>query len=380
MNVPCDRCTEFRQRFEDAGYKVLGCDRDRAEAGMCTLRYAWPQDTAALAQAQPAAGAAAAATAPPVPAATPLTVTQAQTARAIVNIFETGSLLGDYGRVTVLPHDKGRLTYGRSQTSLTSGNLHELLQRYCANPGARFGARLRTLLPAFAEQARSLDTDTKVHNLLRACADDRVMRETQDAFFDAAYWQPAVRAARGIGLASPLGVTVAYDSHIHGSWGAVRDLTIEAVGSPSQVGEQAWVTAYVAKRRDWLAASSNPTLHATVYRMDAFLRLIDQGFWGLALPLVVRDQEISFAALNGTPRGCYDGPQPGTRAVALTEPLLRGLDVRLVQLGLSDRGMDIVADGIFGQTSSARVCEFQIAHGRPASGVADLALVVELAA
>jgi chitosanase len=71
-----------------------------------------------------------------------LTPLQKQTAQAIVNLFETSSAQGDYGAVTVIAGDTGHLSFGRSQTTLGSGNLHALLQRYCDNAGARFGPRL----------------------------------------------------------------------------------------------------------------------------------------------------------------------------------------------------------------------------------------------
>lgn len=377
MDVPCSRCGEFKQRFESAGYRVLGCDP--ASAGMCTLRY---EDAANPAPAGgPQLESVEAAPAPVADAApAPLTPTQAQAAKAIVNLFETGSVLGDYGQVTLLPGDTGRLTYGRSQTTLASGNLHALLQRYCDTPGARFAGRLRPQLPRFAAQEAALDTDARLHNLLRACADDRLMREVQDAFFDDAYWQPALRAARKLGIGSPLGVAVVYDSTVHGSFATLRQATSAEVGEPAVAGERHWIAGYVARRRQWLASHANPILRKTVYRMDAFQRLIDQGWWGLPLPLLVRGQEISFASLNALPKGCYDGPQPGTRVVALADPLPRGLDVRLLQLGLSDRGMNVVADGVFGQTSARRITEYQVAHGLPATGVADLSLIATLTA
>jgi chitosanase len=47
-----------------------------------------------------------------------LTRTQKQTAEAIINVFETGEVRGDYGRVTVLPGDGGHLSFGRAQTTL----------------------------------------------------------------------------------------------------------------------------------------------------------------------------------------------------------------------------------------------------------------------
>lgn len=305
---------------------------------------------------------------------------QKQAAQAIVNIFETGVPLGDYGQVTLIAGDTGHLTYGRSQTTLGSGNLHALLARYCATAGARFAARLAPALPRFAARDLTLDHDGKLHNVLRAAADDRTMREVQDAFFDETYWQPAARTATRLGIASPLGVAVVYDSHVHGSWGRIRDATDAEVGSVATAGEQAWISTCVRKRRDWLARHARADLRATVYRMDAFQRLIEQGFWGLELPLVVRGREISAATLTGTPPGCYDGPMPGSRALALQTPLARGLDVRLLQLGLSDRGVDIRADGIFGRTSMACVRNYQAAHGLPATGVADVALIAELTA
>ena len=131
-------------------------------------------------------------------------------------------------------------------------------------------------------------------------------------------------------------------------------------------------------RRAWLADSPRADLRATVYRMDALRRLIDLDQWGLALPLVVRGREISAAALAAAPPGCYDGPQPGARAIALQQPLARGLDVRLVQLGLSDCGMDIRADGVYGPGSSRTVKAFQVARGLPVTGVADIALISSL--
>lgn len=309
-----------------------------------------------------------------------LTATQKKTAEALVNIFETGEVLGDYGQVTLIAGDTGHLTFGRSQTTLGSGNLNELMQRYCANSGARFGTRLASYLARFAARDLKLDKEFKLYNLLRASADDNVMRDTQDVFFDETYWQPAAQTAERLKITSPLGVAVVYDSFVHGSWKLMRNRTTQQVGDISSASEHKWIAAYIAIRRAWLAENTRADLRATVYRMDTFQRLIDQGYWGLELPLVVRGQEISSVTLSATPRGCYDGPQPGTRPLALQSPLQRGLDVRLLQLGLSDRGVDIKADGIFGQTSQQLIKEYQTAHGLPVTGVADVALIAQLVA
>jgi chitosanase len=307
-----------------------------------------------------------------------LTNTQIKTAKSIVNIFETGEVQGIYGDVTLIEGDTGHLTFGRSQTTLASGGLSKLLEQYCSNPGARFASRLKPFLQLAASRDFNLDYDKKFHNILRATSDDQVMRETQDHFFDTEYWQPAEHDASVSGISSALGVAIVYDGHVHGSWAKISDRTNSEAGSVESLGEYIWIENYVKIRRAWLACCDRNDLRQTVYRMDAFQRLIDQGYWGLELPLVVRGIEISNASLCSNPRGCYDGPQPGTRSLSLETPLLRGLDVRLVQLALSDSGLDIRADGIYGQTSVKLMKVYQENNGLPVTGAVDISLISKL--
>ena len=307
-----------------------------------------------------------------------LTASQISAAQSIVNIFETGEVLGDYGNVSVTSGDTGHLSFGRSQTTLGSGNLPMLLERYCSNGSARFGPRLAPYLARLAARDITLDQDFALHNLLRATADDPVMRDLQDGFFDEFHWEPATRAAARESIVSALGVVVVYDSRVQGSWKPLRDRTVAQLGGVALAGERAWISAYVDNRRSWLARHRRADLRRTAYRMEAFQRLIEQGYWSLELPLVVFGREISVASLAALPVRSYDGPQPGTRALALQSPLLRGLDVRLVQLGLSEAGMDIRADGVFGQTSTRVVAEFQQQAGLAPTGIADEALIARL--
>ena len=358
--VGCGDCSERRNDLEATGHRVLECRDDPTLPGYCTIRYTRPVATA---DGGPMA----------------LPATQALAARAIVNIFETGEVRGDYSAVTLLPGDTGRLTFGRAQTTLGSGNLHLLISRYCGVAGARFGARLRPWLTALATRNPAADTGQKLHNLLRASADDPVMRDVQDAFFDEVYWEPAARAATRLGIRSPLGTAVVYDSWVHGSWALLRDRT-NATGTISGQGEHDWVQRYVRHRREWLATHANALLRNTVYRMDAFQRLIDQDAWGLQLPLVVRGHEISLATLSALPPNCYDGPQPGSRPLGVQSPLQRGLDVRLVQLALSDQGCDVRADGIYGNASARFIRAFQRTSELPETGIADAALIQRLLA
>lgn len=379
-DVPEHMVATLRQRMEQRGANVVVRNEG---GGLFTVEGTYPdaqEAVAAVGATGLRSAAMAAAGASPAAAPGPLTDTQARTAKAIVNLFETSEVLGDYGRVTLIPGDTGHLTYGRSQTTLGSGLLHDLLEQYVDNAGARFAARLRPFLPRTASRDLTLDNDNGFHNNLRAAADDPVMRETQDVFFDNAYWRPALKAAGDAGLTLPLSIAVAYDGRVHGSWSLLRDQTTAAHGSVQALGERAWVAAYIARRRQWLATNPRADLRPTVYRMDALQRLVDQDRWGLTLPLVVRDREISPATLAGAPPRVFDGPVPGTRPLAVASPLARGLDVRLLQLALSDAGHALKADGIFGQSASEALRQFQQAQGLSASGVADAAQVATLAA
>jgi chitosanase len=80
------------------------------------------------------------------------------------------------------------------------------------------------------------------------------------------------------------------------------------------------------------------------------------------------------------PPHCYSGPPPGSRPLALQTPMQTGLDARLLQLGLSENGLAIVADGIFGKGSVAATRAYQASKGHPPTGVADVPLIVELTA
>ncbi len=297
-----------------------------------------------------------------------LTATQKSVAQAIVNIFETGSVLGDYSRVTLIHGDTGQLTYGRSQVTLTSGNLLALIDAYRMRPGARFAEALSPFVTDLQAQAPRLNGDLHFHNLLRASADDPVMRDTQDEFFDTRFWATAIRIARRDGLTTPLGVAVLYDSVVHGSWSFIRRRVNQAHGLLADIGEQAWITAYVQERHAWLAGHRRADLRRTTYRMETLGTLIEQDEWMLEMPVVVRRQEISPRALAADPPHVFIGPEPRSREIALASPLLRGLDIRLVQLSLSASGHRLLADGLYGRASQAAVRAFRHANALPRVG------------
>ena len=289
-----------------------------------------------------------------------MTELQKRTAQAIVNIFETGAVRGDYGQVTVLAGDQGHLTYGRSQTTLASGNLHLLLQQYCETAGAQFAAGISPCLDRLRLRDFSLDTDPALREVLREAATDPVMRDTQDGFFDRAYFVPATHAAAASDLVTPLGQTVVYDSFIQGGWATVRKKVLAQAGPVSAgVPEQDWVARYVDARKQWLASLPDP-LPKTVYRMDSFRDLMAADKWQLELPLAVRGLTIDEAALRG---------EPSARTLRLQTPYLTGEDVRALQSALAAHGFPNWPDGVFGPGTDALLRQFQRAKGLQADGV-----------
>ena len=289
---------------------------------------------------------------------------QTKAAQAIVNIFETSRIHGDYAKVTLLADDTGGLTYGKAQTTLGSGGLHRLVEMYCAAPGARDAAELRGYLPRLAARDRTLDSDGVLRAALRDAASDQVMRETQDRFFDAAYWQPALESADYIGATTALGCSIIYDGRVHGSWHALRDSTIEEHGSLEALGEAVWFGHYVARRRHWLATHGNTGLRPTVYRMDSYRELMETGNWALTPPFSVRGQRITEAALIGAPADIQERPLLKRR-----NPMMQGPDVERLQRALKGQDIAIEIDGIFGGDTEAAVRLFQDRMGLVVDGI-----------
>jgi chitosanase len=253
-----------------------------------------------------------------------LSALQKRTAAGIVNVFETGRVLGDYGAVSVLPGDTGHLSYGRSQVTLGSGNLYLMIELYCSTPRAAY-LELSSYLLRMQQRDFALDTDMTLRAVLEQAGQDGVMRAVQDQFFDANDWSPAAQSAANFGISSALGTSVGYDSHVQGAWTIVRDLTTAQSGALDVIGENDWIRPYVTVRRDWLANNPNPALHPTVYRMDCFLSLIEDSSWVLALPINIRGVTIDEDTLLGAALA---------RILSLTVPPITGDDVRAVQRAL----------------------------------------------
>lgn len=204
---------------------------------------------------------------------------------AIVNVFETGSITGGYGTVSIYKDGKAnsrQITYGRSQTT-EQGNLHTLISMYVSNQG-QFANEFSPYLSSIGKT--SLVDDSLFRSLLRKAGNDPIMRQTQDYFFDIIYYTPALHFFDGYKFVLPLSMLVIYDSYIHS--GSVPGFLRQGFKEmpPSMGGsEKKWVTAYTQTRQDWLKTNSKQILRKTVYRTGCFLEQIKNDNWDLMLPV-----------------------------------------------------------------------------------------------
>jgi chitosanase len=267
----------------------------------------------------PVAGAAAATVAGGQGAsAIQLTADQRLICERVINAFETGSMQGDYSNITIFPDGPNgirQVTYGRAQTT-EYGNLRELVQMY-VNAGGEFSNDLRPFVDRIGRMA--LVDDSHFKDLLhRAGAQDQVMRNTQDVFFDRRYFQPALNWAQTNGFSRALSALVIYDSFIHS--GKILDLLRsrfpEAV--PARGGnEQNWISQYVGVRNDWLQNNPRQVVRASAYRTRDLLREIGRNNWDLAiLPISANGVQVDARPLAAHVASAAAGQPPGVPFLA----------------------------------------------------------------
>jgi chitosanase len=222
----------------------------------------------------------------------PITAAQKKKILQVVNVFETGTINGNYAKIALLldgPKDATgkpirQITYGRSQTT-EFGNLKILLQQYVDKNGL-FAAQIKPFLSKMGKQPSLCTSSILVKALKDAGMQDPLMATTQDSFFDQLYYQPAVNWFTGMKFTLPLSLLVIYDSHIQSGSvpGHLREKFAEAV--PKNGGdEKQWIKQYVATRHAWLENNSKPIVRKTIYRTACFKDAIAKNNWDLLLPI-----------------------------------------------------------------------------------------------
>jgi chitosanase len=243
-----------------------------------------------------------------------LTPEQHAICERVLNVFETGSVQGNYAAISIFadgPGDRRQITYGRSQTT-EYGNLPELVRMY-VNAGGLFSSDLREFLPLVGHFETPLVDNSRFKDLLkRAGAQDPVMRRTQDVFFDRRYFQPAMKWANDNGFTLALSALVIYDSFIHS--GSIRsELRAQfAEVPPAQGGdEKVWIRSYVDVRHQWLLHHPRPAVRTSAYRTRDLAREIARGNWDLSmLPIMANGVPVDAGAGIAAGRMVGSTPYP----------------------------------------------------------------------
>lgn len=211
--------------------------------------------------------------------------------RQVIRYFETSKLTGaDYGAISVYhdgPGKKRQLTFGAMQTT-EYGNLKALVQMY-ADAKGRYAAELAPFVPLIGDRNRATLADNpRFMTLIRFAANDPIMHQVQDRFFDDYYFNPARSWAEENGFTLPLSMLVIFDSFVH-SGSILRFLRQQFPAKTPAAGgkEKEWITQYVITRDAWLENHANHLLQRTDYRTDSFIYAIRQDNWELSKPFAI---------------------------------------------------------------------------------------------
>jgi chitosanase len=139
----------------------------------------------------------------------------------------------------------------------------------------------------------------------------------------------------------------------------------------------AWIEKYVEVRKDWLANHRIRILRKTIYRMEAFEKLISEGNWALDVPFTVRGIRIDEETLGERPIR-VSAQDVEERLLRLQTPFMQGDDIRSVQQALADAGIQVGVDGIFGPQTDKAVREIQRQRGLTVDGIVGPATLATL--
>jgi Glycosyl hydrolase family 46/Legume lectin domain len=231
----------------------------------------------------------------------PITVDQRIMIDKIESVLLHDSDLFQYDRV-VDQYDGRGYVAGRGDFSVANGEALAVVETYTASvPDNALGQTYLPALRTLAAQRSAADTGLEGYpDAWRRASSDRVFREAQDTVMNDRYFAPAQRNARALGITSPLGVAVLYDSIIqHGDGTDPDSLSVIIArtksishGQPGQgIEERAWLGAFLDVRTDVLTRPANPARREswpyTIGRVRALRDLLAGRHDNLAAPLAV---------------------------------------------------------------------------------------------
>jgi chitosanase len=213
-------------------------------------------------------------------------------AAQITSTFENSTLELQYDYVEDIGDRRG-ITAGRAGFTSATGDLLLLVRRYTE---AKPGNVLAPYIP-FLEAVRGTDSLRGLSGFAEAwaeAAEDPDFRNLQDQLVDELYFVPAMTMAADLGIRTPLGQFILWDTMIqhgagghHGTWAIIED-TQKNVG-PLDHNESAWLDAFLdARLRHLMDMYRNTTENADASsnsRVDALRSLLQDGNLALEPPL-----------------------------------------------------------------------------------------------
>ncbi|MET7424511.1 chitosanase [Dactylosporangium sp. NPDC005555] len=224
--------------------------------------------------------------------------------RTIIDRLESvllhDSVVPQYARV-VNDFDQRGFIAGIGDFSTAGGEALEVIHRYTTRSGDNdlsrtYGTVLATLAGKHSDDVSGLATFAQAW---QSASGDAGFRRAQHDVLQERYFAPALDQARELGVSTPLGLAVIYDSLIqHGSGAGpdglpelLRQADAKAAGSLAKVGERTWLEAFLNVRRSMLADPAVPA-HQQIWpyevgRVDALAALLDGHHDQLEPPLTV---------------------------------------------------------------------------------------------
>ncbi|MFI6133920.1 chitosanase [Micromonospora sp. NPDC051141] len=192
-----------------------------------------------------------------------------------------------YGRVVDQADGRGYVA-GTGDFSTAGGEIVAVLDTYTARVGANpLSLSYLPVLKRLADRrSPAVGELAGLPDAWRLASKDPRFRQAQDDVVDDRYYQPAVRTATDLGLTTPLGLAVIYDTLLQHGDSADPDALpsiiyrteVRAHGRPGEVPERDWLSAFLAERRATLTNPSAPQRRATwpytVGRVDALGTLL----------------------------------------------------------------------------------------------------------
>jgi chitosanase len=212
-------------------------------------------------------------------------------AAQITSSFENSTLDLQYDYAENIRDGRG-ITAGRAGFTSGTGDLLLLVERYTemkpGNPLARYIPALQAVNGTDSEAGLEGFADAWA-----AAAEDPEMRSLQDAVVDELYFDPAMGLAADVGIATPLGQTIMWDTMIqHGKGGengtlAIIDETRSTVGALKD--ETAWLNAFLDARLHHLGHAYEGTTEnaddSSASRVAALRSIVESGNLALEPPL-----------------------------------------------------------------------------------------------